>query len=111
MSDFNKVILQARLTENPELRYTPSGTPVCAMRLASNRKYKQGDELQEEVCFINATAFGKQAESMAQHLSKGRQVLVEGRLRYEVWEKDGKKGSAHSIYVESCTFLDRPKEA
>lgn len=106
MSDFNKVILQARLTENPELRYTKGGSPVCSMRLASNRKYKQREELQEEVCFVNATAFGKQAETLAAHLTKASRVLVEGRLRFEVWEKDGKKGSAHSILIETCTFLD-----
>lgn len=110
MSDFNKIILMARLTAEPELRYTPSGAPVCSMRLASNRKYKQREELQEEVCFVNATAFGKQAETLAAHLTKASRVLVEGRLRFEVWDKDGKKGSAHSILIESCHFLDR-KEA
>jgi single-strand DNA-binding protein len=106
MSDFNKVILMGRLTADPELRFTPNGTAVCSMRLASNRKYKQGEEWVEEVCFVNATAFGKQGENLVQHLTKASRVLVEGRLRFEQWEKDGKKGAGHSIIVESCTFLD-----
>ena len=58
---FNKVILMGNLTRDPEVRYTPQGTSVCNFGIAVNRKYKQGDELKEEVTFINIVVFGKQA--------------------------------------------------
>ena len=71
MAGFNKVILIGNLTRNPELRYTPSGTPVASLGLAVSRRYKQGDDLKEEVCFVDIVVFGKQAEHCGQYLSKG----------------------------------------
>ena len=71
MAGFNKVILIGNLTRNPELRYTPNGTPVASLGLAVSRRYKQGDELKEEVCFVDIVVFGKQAEHCGQYLSKG----------------------------------------
>jgi primosomal replication protein N len=62
VAGFNKVILLGNLTRNPELRYTPNGTPVASLGLAVSRRYKQGDELKEEVCFVDIVVFGKQAE-------------------------------------------------
>ncbi len=94
MAGFNQVILVGNLTRNPELRYTPNGTAVASFGLASSRRFKQGDDLKEEVCFVDIVAFGKQAENAAQYISKGSQVLVDGRLQQRRWEKeDGQKRS------------------
>ena len=65
MAGFNKVILMGNLTRNPELRYTPSGTPVASFGLAVSRRFKQGEELKEEVCFVDIVVFGKQAGTHA----------------------------------------------
>jgi single-strand DNA-binding protein len=72
LAGFNKVILVGNLTRNPELRYTPSGTPVASFGLATSRRFKQGDELKEEVCFIDIVVFGKQAEHCGQYLEQGQ---------------------------------------
>ena len=102
MAGFNKVILIGNLTRNPELRYTPNGTPVAALGLAVSRRYKQGDDLKEEVCFVDIVVFGKQAEHCGQYLSKGNGVIVDGRLQQRRWEtEDGQKRSKHARRVRS----------
>ena len=68
MAGFNKVILVGNLTRNPELRYTPSGTPVASFGLAVSRRFKQGEDLKEEVCFVDIVVFGRQAEHCGQYL-------------------------------------------
>lgn len=108
MAGFNKVILLGNLTRNPELRYTPSGTPVASFGLAVSRRFKQGDELKEEVCFIDVVVFGKQAEHCGQYLNKGQGVIVEGRLQQRRWEtEDGQKRSKHEVVAQSVTFLPK----
>lgn len=103
---FNKVILLGNLTRSPELKYSQTGTAICNFGIAVNRKYKQGEDLKEEVCFLDVTAFGKQAESAAQYLDKGRQALVEGRLQQQRWETDaGEKRSKLVLIAESITFV------
>lgn len=105
---FNKVILIGNLTRDPELRYTPQGTSVCNFGLAVNRKYKQGEEMKEEVTFINIVVFGKQADTCGQYLNKGSSVLVEGRLHESRWEtEDGQKRSKHEIVAQSVRFMSR----
>ena len=108
MAGFNKVILIGNLTRNPELRYTPSGTPVASLGLAVSRRYKQGDDLKEEVCFVDIVVFGKQAEHCGQYLSKGNGVIVDGRLQQRRWEtEDGQKRSKHEVVAQSITFLPK----
>lgn len=105
---FNKVILIGNLTRDPELRYTPQGTSVCNFGIAVNRKYKQGDEMKEEVTFINIVVFGKQADTCGQYLNKGNPVLVEGRLQERRWEtEDGQKRSKHEVVAQTVRFLPR----
>ena len=105
---FNKVILIGNLTRDPELRYTPQGTSVCNFGLAVNRKYKQGEEMKEEVTFISVVVFGKQADTCGQYLNKGSSVLVEGRLQERRWEtEDGQKRSRHEVVAQSVRFLSR----
>lgn len=108
MAGFNKVILLGNLTRNPELRYTPTGTPVASFGLAVSRRFKQGEELKEEVCFIDIVVFGKQAEHCGQYLSKGQGVIVEGRLQQRRWEtEDGQKRSKHEVVAQNVTFLPK----
>ena len=112
MAGFNKVILIGNLTKNPELRYTPSGTPVASFGLAVNRRFKQGDDLKEEVCYIDIVVFGKQAEHCGQYLSKGNGVIVDGRLQQRRWEgEDGQKRSKHEVVAQTVTFLPKRPEA
>ncbi|MDA8432853.1 MAG: single-stranded DNA-binding protein [Nitrospiraceae bacterium] len=108
---FNKVILIGNLTKDPELRYTPQGTPVCTMRIASSTKYKSGDSMKEETLFIDVVVWGKQGESAAQHLEKGRSVLVEGRLQERRWETDGQQKSKFEVVAQSVKFLYGSKRA
>jgi len=108
---FNKVILIGNLTRDPELRYTPQGTSVCNFGIAVNRKYKQGEEMKEEVTFINVVVFGKQADTCGQYLNKGSSVLIEGRLQERRWEtEDGQKRSKHEVVAQSIRFLSSRKQ-
>jgi single-strand DNA-binding protein len=108
---FNKVILIGNLTKDPELRYTPSGTPVTTLRLAVTSKYKQSDEFKEETLFIDVVVFGRQAETCSQYLSKGRPVLAEGRLQERRWESsEGQQRSKMEIVAQNVRFLGRKEE-
>lgn len=104
---FNRVILIGNLTKDPEVRYTPGGTPVATVAIAVNSRYKQGDDSKEETLFIDAVVFGKQAETCGQYLSKGRPVLVEGRLRERRWEYEGQKKSKMEVVASNVRFLSR----
>ena len=108
MVGFNKVILIGNLTRNPELRYTPSGTPVANFGLAVNRRYKQADDQKEEVCYIDIVVFGKQAEHCGQYLSKGDGAIIDGRLQQRRWETDdGQRRSKHEVVAQGVTFLPK----
>lgn len=108
MVSFNKVILVGNLTKDPEVRYAPTGTAVANFRMAVNHRYKQGEELKEEVCYIDIVVFGKQAERCGQYLSKGQSVIVEGRLQERRWEtEEGQKRSKHEIVGQNVRFLSR----
>jgi single-strand DNA-binding protein len=93
------------LTQDPELRYTASGTAVCNMRIAVGSKYKSGEEWKEETLFIDVVVWGKQGENASQYLSKGRQVMVEGRLQERSWESDGQKRHKTEIVARSVKYL------
>lgn len=106
---YNKVILIGNLTKDPELKYTPQGTPVSTFSLAINRKYKQGDDMKQETTFIDIVVFGKQAESCSQYLNKGSSALVEGRLQERRWESDGQQRRKFEIVAQSVRFLSPRK--
>ena len=108
MASYNKIILVGNLTRDPALSYLPSQTPVCEIGLAVNNKWRDKEGQQrEDVCFIDCRCFGKQAETLNQYMSKGRQLLVEGRLELDQWETpDGQKRSKHRVWVQSFQFLD-----
>ena len=103
---FNKIILVGNLTRDIELRYSQSGMGIANTAIATTRKYTSNGEKKEEVCFVDITFFGRSAEVANQYLRKGSKVLVEGRLNFEQWEKDGQKRSKHSVVVETMQMLD-----
>jgi single-strand DNA-binding protein len=108
MAGFNKIILMGNLTRDPEIRYAPNGTPVANFGLAVNRRYRQAEELREDVCFIDIVIFGKQAETCGQYLSKGQGALIEGRLQMRKFEtKDGQKVTKHEVVAENVRFLSK----
>jgi single-strand DNA-binding protein len=113
MANFNRVILLGNLTRDPELRYTPNNAPVCSFDLAINRNYTtQAGERREEVCYVTIVAWGKQAETCNEYLSKGRPALVEGRLSLRSWETpDGQKRSKHEVVADRVQFLGSRKGA
>jgi len=110
MASYNKVLLMGNLTKDPELRYTPQGTAVVNLRLAVNRKYRTKEqELKEEVCFITAVVWNKQAETCNQYLHKGSAVFVEGRLQSRSWEDNtGAKRSVIEVRAERVQFMGAP---
>ncbi len=109
MSGVNKVILVGNLGADPEIRYTASGTAVCRLKVATSRRYtdKQGNR-QEETAWHRVDAWGKLAEICGQYLSKGRQVYIEGRLKYGSYEKDGVKHYTTDIVAENMLMLGSP---
>jgi single-strand DNA-binding protein len=102
----NTVNLIGRLTADPELRYTNGGTPVCTLRLAVNRPPKDGQD--QGGVFIDVVSFSRQAEAVAEHLAKGRQVAVSGRLEYRQWQGDDGPRSKHEIIANQIDFLAKP---
>ncbi len=103
---FNQVILMGNLTRDPELRQIPSGQSVCSFSLALNRSYKSADgEWQEATDFIDVVAWGPLGERVAQYVTKGRPVLVNGRLQSRSWEQDGQKRSKVEVNAQDVTFL------
>ena len=105
---FNKIILVGNLTKDPEVRYTPAGTPVTNFRIAVNHVYKQNNEVKKDTMFIDIVTFGKQAETCGQYLSKGGSVLVEGRLQERRWEtEDGQQRSKYEVVAQSVRFLSK----
>lgn len=104
MSHVNIAIIQGHLTRDPETKDV-NETTVCRFTLASNRKFKD----KEEVCFITVHAWGALAKTCTDFLEKGRGVIVTGRLKFDMWEADGEKRSRHSIVAQEVTFI--PKAA
>lgn len=109
----NKVLLIGNLTRDPQLRYLPSGTAVAEFGIALNRRYRTQDGQQkEEACFVDVTTMGRQAETCAEYLTKGRQALIEGRLQFDQWEtQEGQKRSRLKVFAERIQFLGGRGEA
>lgn len=108
MASYNKTLLMGNLTRDVELKQIGGGQSVANIGLAVNRKYRtQGGEDREETTFVDCEAWGKTAEVMAQYLSKGRPVFIEGRLKLETWQdKDGGNRSKIKVVVESFQFMN-----
>jgi single-strand DNA-binding protein len=106
MASYNRVILVGNLTADPELRYIPSGTAVTDLRLAVNDRRKNANgEWIEETTYVDVTLWSRQAEVASEYLNKGSSVLIEGRLKLDTWEKDGKKNSKLRVVGERMQML------
>ena len=104
---FNKIIIVGNLGRDPELRYTPQGTPNCTFSLASNERRKtSAGEQQDITTWFRVTVWGKRAETVAQYLAKGRSVYVEGRLHVEEWtDRDGKPRFTLEVNASDVQFI------
>jgi len=104
---FNQAIIMGNLTRDPELRTTPGGQQVASFAVATNRTWQNASgERQEAADYHEVVAWGKLGELAAQYLSKGRKVMVVGRLQTQSWEKDGVKRSRTEIVASDVNFVD-----
>jgi len=110
--NINRVVVSGNLTADPELRSLPSGTSVASLRLANNVRRKDASgEWVDKPNFFTITVFGAQAENVARYLSKGRGLLVDGRLEWREWEAaDGGNRQAVEIIADAVQFLPDGKE-
>jgi single-strand DNA-binding protein len=113
MASFNKVLILGNLTRDPQMKYLPSQMPVCDFGIATNRRFKtQSGEDREEVCFVDCTAFGKQAEVIHQWCGKGKPIFIEGRLKFDQWDDKNGGGKRHklTVVVEQFQFIPTPRD-
>jgi single-strand DNA-binding protein len=104
---YNKIILIGNLTRDPELKYTPQGTPVTSFRIAVNSRLSQE---KQETLFIDVIAFGRVAETSNEYLTKGSSVLVEGRLHERRWETDGQSRIKYEVLANTVRFLSKKEK-
>jgi single-strand DNA-binding protein len=109
MASYNRVVMIGNLTRDPDYKQLSSGQAVCRLGLASNRQFRnrQSGDMVQEVCYIDIDVWGPQAESCKQYLAKGRQVLIEGRIKFDTWQdqESGTTRSKHSIVADRVVFL------
>ena len=106
----NSVNIMGNLTRDPELKYTNSGRSVCNLSIANNRVYTKNGEKVTEVSYFDIEVWGVIAENCAKYLSKGSGIIVEGRLKQDRWEKDGKTQSRVRIAANNIHFLPKRGE-
>jgi single-strand DNA-binding protein len=106
MASFNRVVLLGNVTRDPELRYIASGMAVTDIGLAVNDRRKTASgEWVEETTFVDVTLWGRTAEVAGEYVTKGSPILIEGRLKLDTWEKDGKKNSKLRVVGERMQLL------
>jgi len=113
-TNINRVVMTGNLTADPELRSLPSGNSVCSLRIACNTRRKDGatGEWVDKPNYFNVTVWGAQGENAARYLSKGRPVVIDGRLEWREWEaQDGTKRQATDIIADSVQFLGSRDDA
>ena len=105
----NRVCISGNLTRDAELKATASGMPVLSLSVAVNdrRKNPQTGDWEDYPNFVDCTMFGTRAEKLAQYLTKGTKVTVEGKLHYSSWERDGQRRSKLDVTVEEIEFMSR----
>ena len=108
MASFNKIIIVGHLGRDPELRYTPSGTPVCDFSVATSerRGKRDGGEGEEITTWFRVSMWGRQAEVANQYLQKGKQVYIEGRVSQREWtDRDGNKRTSLEVHGTDMQFI------
>jgi len=111
MSSFNRVVIVGHVTRDIDLKHTQSGTAVCDLGVAVNDRVKKNEVWVDETTFVDCTVWGRNAETSAQFLRKGSQVLVEGRLKMDEWETDGQKRSKMRVSADRVVFLGSKSDA
>jgi len=106
-TDLNRVMIIGRLTRDPELKYTKSGTPISNFSIANNKSTNTDGVKKESVSFFDCIVWNKLAELAVAYLKKGSKVAIEGRLQQNIWEdKEGAKRSKIEIVCSEIQFLD-----
>ncbi len=103
----NSVNIMGNLTRDPEIKIIPSGKSVCSLSIANNRVYNKGSEKVTEVSYFDIEVWGLAADNCAKYLKKGAGIIVEGRLKQDRWEKDGKTQSRVRIVANSVHFMPK----
>ncbi len=103
----NSVNIMGNLTRDPEMKTIPSGKSVCSLSIANNRIYSKNGERMTEVSYFDVEVWGVIAENCAKYLKKGSGIIVEGRLKQDRWEKDGKTQSRVRISANNIHFMPR----
>ena len=111
MKDINNVVMVARLVRDAEMKYTSGGCAILNFSIAVNRSVKKDDEWIDEVSFFDYVLFGKRAEGLAQYMLKGKQVAIDGSLKQDRWEQEGKSRSKVNILVDNLQFVGGRQES
>lgn len=106
----NSVNIMGNLTRDPEIKYTNSGKSVCNLSIANNRVYNKDGQRVTEVSYFDVEVWGVVAENCAKYLTKGSGIIVEGRLRQDRWERDGKTQSRVRIAANTIHFMPKKRE-
>jgi single-strand DNA-binding protein len=105
MNSLNSILIEGNLVRDPEQKTLPSGSSVCEFAVASDRFYKQGEELEKEVSYFDVEAWSRLGQTCSQNLKKGRGVRVVGRLKQDRWvDPEGKQRSKVKIVAEHVEF-------
>ena len=116
MNNLNSILVEGNLTKDPVFTENSKGTSICSFSIATNRYYKQQEEYQTEVSYLDVETWAKLAEACRDHLTKGRGVRVVGRVKQDRWtDQEGKNRSKIKIVAEHVEFKpfkknDDPKE-
>lgn len=100
----NKLIIKGRLVRDPELKTAASGAEFCKFTVAVDRRISKDKQVEKNTDFFDCTAFGKTGVFISQYFTKGREILVEGRMESNTSEKDGQKRTFWGVVVETCEF-------
>ncbi len=108
----NRIILMGRLTRDPELRHTQTGTPVASFSLAVDRDFKDRSTGEKSTDFIDIVAWRATAEFVSKYFTKGRMAVVEGRLQIRDWtDRDGNKRRSAEVVADNVYFGDSKRDA
>ena len=110
MNDLNSVIIQGRLTRDPDFSYTSSSAALCKFHIAVNRKYKASNQTKDEESYFDIEAWNRTAEICSEHLNKGRGVRILGRLKQERWQQNGRNRSKIIIIAEHVEIKPQKQE-